>query len=147
MSRIGIAITLFLVFMLLAVITTAVTYAMVFGVIWFIGSSFGLLERYSWAPLAGTCLVFIMGIITAIRNRIPDITRLKWDSGTTQDCPSPVHFRGKGGRLWNMNPLGSQSVSSIGAIGGAMLCAGPSLAISAFVSAIEELRKGSQQNI
>ena len=137
--------TLTLLFMTLAVITTAVTYAIVYSVIWFIGFSFGLPERYSWVPAVGTGVVFLIGLSTAIRNRIPDITQLKWDSGAAQDCPSPIHWYGEGCRLWNMNPLGPQSVTSIGAIGGAFLCAGPSLAISAFVSAIEEIKKDSQQ--
>jgi len=145
MKRMGMAIALFLMFTLLAAVTTAVTYAMVFGVIWFIGFSFRLPNRYSWVPLVGTCAVFVIGLVTAIRNRIPDIAGLKWDSGTPEGCPSKVDVWGGGGRMWNVNPLGAQSVSSIAAIGGAILCAGPSLAISAFVTAIEELRKDRQQ--
>lgn len=147
MNKIAIAIAVFLLFMITAVITTAVTYAMVYGLIWFIGSSFGLPDRYSWVPMVGTGAVFVIGLLTAIRNRIPDITRLDWDSGTTQDCPSAIRWYRKGGRLWNMNPLGPLSVASIGAIGGAVLCAGPSLAVSAFISAIEELKKGSQRSV
>lgn len=145
MNRIVIALVMFLVFMTLAVVTTAIGYAMVYGTIWFIGSSFGLPDRYSWVPTAGTCFVYLTSLVTAIRNRIPDITRLKWDSGTAQECPSQVYWPRRGGRLWNMNPLGPQSVASIGAIGGAILCAGPSLTITAFVTAAEELRKDSQQ--
>ncbi len=138
------ATVLFLLFMVLAVMTTAITYAIVFGVIWWIGSALELPEHYHWVPSAGTGVVFLIALLAAIRNRIPDIARLKWDSGTTQDCPSPIHWYGRGGRLWNMNPLGPQSVASMGAIGGAVLCAGPSLAVSAFVSAIEELKKDSR---
>jgi hypothetical protein len=140
MNSTGMAVALFLMFMFLAAVTTVTTYAMVYGVIWYIGSSFEIPDRYSWVPLAGTCIVFLMGLVTTIRNRMPDITSLKWDSGTTDDCPSKVYIPRKGGRLWNMNPLGPQSVLSIGAIGGAILCAGPSFAITAFSTAIAHLR-------
>jgi hypothetical protein len=145
MKNIGKALALFLMFAVMATFTTAITYAMVYGVIWYLGFSFGLPARYAWAPLVGTCVVFLIGLATALRNQIPDITRLKWDSGTTDDCPSRVSIPGEGGRLWNMNPLGPQSVASVGAIGGAILCAGPSLAISAFIVARGELKKDSQQ--
>ena len=144
MKRILTALMVFLLFMTLSVVTSFMTYFVVFGVIFFVAFTFHLSDNYSWLPLTGTCLVFVIGLVTAIRNRIPDITRLKWDSGTIQDCPSPVYIPRGGGRLWNMNPLGPQSVASIAAIGGAILCAGPSLAISAFISALEELRKDSQ---
>jgi len=132
--------------MILAIIVTTITYLMLYGVISFICSSFCLPEHYSWVPFAGTCMVFLIGLIMAIRDRLPDLTRIKWDSGTTQDCPSDVNCYGKGSHLWNMNPLRPQSVASIGLIGGAFLCAGPSLTISAFVTAIKELKKGRQQS-
>jgi hypothetical protein len=140
MKKISKVIALFVIFAVLALVTTAVTYAMVYGVIWFISSLYGLPDRCSWVPSAGTGIVFLIGLATALRNQIPDITRIKWDSGTTENCPSTVSMHRKGGRLWNMNPLGPQSITSIASIGGAILCYGPSLAIVGILTIIEELR-------
>jgi len=136
MNRIGVALGVFLVFMLMSIVCTVVVYFMVFVVISRLASTCGLADGYSWLPLAGTILVFLVAVVTVIRNRAPEITRLKWDSGTSEDGPSQVSLHGWGGRFWNVNPLGPQSISSIGAIGGAILCAGPSLAVSAFVAAV-----------
>ena len=142
MKHLGTAITLFLVFMTAAVITTAITYAILYGAICFIGDLFGIPARYPWAPFAATCTVYLISLATVIRKRVPDITQLKWDSGSTEDCPSSVNINGSFGRLWNMNPLGPRSIGSMGAICTAFVCIGPFLAVSAFQSAIQELKHG-----
>lgn len=138
--KISPALPLFAIFMLLSAFVTAVVYTIVYVVIFSIVLLLDPSNRYSWIPLVGTILVFLIGLITAIRNRTPDITSLEWDSGTIEDAPSRHYLPGKGGRLWNMNPCGPRSIGSIGAIGGAFLCYGQSLAVTAFVSAAEELR-------
>lgn len=146
MKRISPALPLFAIFMLLSAFVTAVVYAIVYVVIYLIASLLGPLDRYLWIPPVGTILVFLIGLITAIRNRTPDITSLEWDSGTIEDSPSRHYLPGKGGRLWNVNPCGPRSIGSIGAIGGAFLSYGQSLAVTAFVAAAEEWRKNSQQS-
>jgi hypothetical protein len=132
-------------FMALALAVIALTYGIACAVLWLLGHSFGLPERYWWAPLAGTGLLLLIAVVTVVRKRIPDITRLKWDSGTIQDSPSRVGLIGFGGRLWNVNPVGPRSVASAGKIGGAFLCAGPSLAITALLMAADSLKRNVPQ--
>lgn len=147
MSRFIMAAVLFLVFMVLAIISTAFVYFLLYGLIVWICSSFGLPSGYSWLPLAITIFVFIIGVTTAIRRRLPDLAQLSWDSGTQQESPSRVYIPGEGGRLWNVNPLGPQSIGSIASIGAGFLCLGPSLAITAIVTAMEEMKKSNNHQV
>ena len=140
-----IILAVFLIFMSFAAACTAASYFILYGIMVWILSSFDVLERAPSAPLVVTILVFLVAVITTIRRRIPDLTRLSWDSGTREDAPSGVYIPGKGGRLWNMNPLGSQSISSLAAIGSGFFCLGPSIAMTALISTVEELRTNSQQ--
>jgi len=143
MSRYIIPVVLFLLFMALAIFCTAVVYLIFYGVVVWISSSFDLPARYSWVPLVVTSGVFLIAVVTTIRNRIPDLTRLSWDSGSSEESPSRISVRGKGGYLWNVNPLGPQSIGSIASIGAAFFCAGPSLAITAVVTVVDKWKKRS----
>jgi hypothetical protein len=138
MKRYFASLAIFAIFMALGCVATVVAYAAVLLVLWFILSQFGVSDLYWWTPLAGTGLVFFVALLTALRDRLPDITQLTWDSGTTEDAPSQFDYPGPLGRFWNVNPLGTQSVASIGAVGAVLLGMGPSLFITAFVCAIEE---------
>jgi len=129
--------------MALAILCTAVVYLMLYGVVAWISWSFDLPARDSWVPLVVTGVVFLVALVTAIRNRLPDITHLSWDSGASEESPSRVFVPGEGGYLWNVNPLGPQSIGSIASIGAALFCAGPSLAITAVVTAVDEWKKTS----
>lgn len=135
----------FLFFMTLAAACTAASYLILYGILAWTISSFDVLERFPWMPLAVTVLVFLVALITTIRRQIPDLTNLSWDSGTREETPSRISISRKGGRFWNMNPLGPQSFGSIAAIGAGFLCLGPSIAMAAVISTLEELRSNRQQ--
>ncbi len=141
MKRLATAAALFLGLMFMAVIHTALVYSVVYGVAVLISYAFDLLSGHPWIPLATSVLVFLAGLVTAIRKRIPDLSHLSWDSGTAQECPSRVSLQGAGGYLWNMNPLGPRSAASIVAVCGALLCAGPALVVSAFAEVIDAIRE------
>lgn len=132
--------------MSLSVAWTAFTYFILYGVIVWIFSSFGILGRFPWGPLALTVFVFLVALLTTIRKRIPDLTAVSWDSATRDEAPSPVYIPSRGGRLWNVNPIGLQTMGSIAAIGSGLFCLGPSIAIMAITSLIEETRKNSQSS-
>lgn len=122
------------------VICSAPVYLMFWGVIWWICDSFEVPDRFHWIPLAATALVFVSAVIASVRNQLPDLTELKWDSATTEDSPSRFSIQGKGGHLWNMNPLGPQSSSSMVAILALILGFGPSFLVNAVIFAVEEIR-------
>jgi hypothetical protein len=142
MIRLLILLLSFLLFMSFAVVATGIVYLIVFLTMTWIFSSFAVFRPYPWAPWAGTAFLFVVALVTTIRRRIPDLSGLLWDSGTHGDAPSEFSVHGRGGHLWNVNPLGPQSVGSIAAIGAAILCLGPALAVNAIVAVLEEWREG-----
>jgi len=130
MNRLFIALSLFVLFMLMAIISTAVTYWMVYVAAcwacigWFEGNNV-------WFPAAIITLVtFVVSLIASIRKKTVSINRISWDSGFVMASPSS----GK-----NANPLGPQSVASIAAIGAGLLCFGPGCIVAAFEAARDEL--------
>jgi hypothetical protein len=145
MKNVFAAIMVFTIYMLLSIFATGLVYIGVFGLMLQLAMYLNLPHSLSWSPLAGTFLVFLIGVVTAIQKRIPEITNLKWDSGTTQDCPSKVYVPDGGGYLWNMNPLGPNSARSIVTLGGAILCFGPALAVAAFTNAVETLKDSANK--
>ena len=138
MSRFFCAASMFLFFGFLAVVCSALTYAILYAVAGLVVHAFGLSATWSWIPIAFTAFVFVVGVVAAVRRRLPEISRLRWDSGTVEDSPSRTRISGAGGQFWNVNPLGPQSLGSVASLGAIFLCLGPSLAITAVVSAAEE---------
>lgn len=118
--------------MLMAIIGTAATYAMVYVAAWWtcVGWVAG---QDAWLPAAIiTLATFAVSLIASIRKKTVSVKRISWDSGFVMASPSS----GK-----NANPLGPQSVASIAAIGAAILCFGPGCIVAAFEAARDELTK------
>jgi hypothetical protein len=141
MSRLFCAASMFLFFGALAMVCCFFTYGILFTVVNLTAHALGLPATWSWIPIGFTALVFLVAVVTAIRHRLPEISRLSWDSGTVEDSPSRSRISGAGGQYWNVNPLGPQSLGSIASLGAMFLCLGPSLAITAVISAAEEWKR------
>jgi hypothetical protein len=127
----------FAMFFAIGLILTSMTYFCVFGLSTFVCHSAGILQRFPHAPLLITGFFFAASVFAAIRRQLPNITTLKWDSGTTQPSPSRVSLPGAGGRLWNVNPLGPNSIASIHSVLVACLVIGPCFMVIAFTTFIE----------
>lgn len=139
-KRSAMAMTVLFFFGGLALVITAVVYVVLFGIFHWLADEFSLPDRFSWIPLAVTALFFLVAVITAVRDRLPDLQGLVWDSATSEDAPSRIQIEGYGGRFWNVNPLGHQTLKSTASVAAIILGFGPSLMISAIVAAIAELR-------
>ena len=136
---------LFLFFLSIAFICTVIPYFLLYAMIRWIFSSFSLLDSFPWAPWVLTLFVFLVALITTIRKRIPDITNLNWDSGTIEDAPSRRSIPGYGGRMWNVNPIGFQSMGSMASLCAALLCFGPSLAMTSILMVLEDVQKRKRE--
>ena len=132
MKRLFIALTLFTLFMLMGIISTLVTYWMVYvAASW---TCIGWIKGpNAWMPAAIiTSIAFVVSLIASIRKKTVSVKRISWDSGFVMASSSS----GK-----NANPLGPQSVASIAAIGAGILCFGPGCIVAAFEASRDELTK------
>ena len=132
MKRICIAVSLFVLFMLMAIIGTAVTYAMVYVAAWWACVGWVAVQDAWLLAALITMVTFVISLIASIRKKIVSVKRISWDSGFVMASTSS----GK-----NANPLGPQSIASIAAIGASFLCFGPGCIVAAFETARDELAK------
>ena len=132
MKSIFTALILFFMFMLMAIVSTAITYFVVYCMALYVcGSFFDIDVNHSWVPLAITLLFFVVSLIASIRKKVFSVKKLEWDSGLVM---APQSY-------WRaINPLGPNSVKSIVAIVTGFFCFGPGCMVSAFVTAINEFK-------
>ena len=132
---------------MLGVLCTALVYTSLYVLVDLLWLALLGPDRFSWFPLAITILVFLASLVAVIRRRSPSLNDLQWDSATAvEKSPSQTGRPGKGGFMWNVNPLGPESMRSGVSILVGVFCFGPSLAATAVLSAAEDLRGKSEDD-
>ena len=88
-----------------------------------------------------TVTAFIAGTYSAYKNTISSVDDLSWNSGTIQDAPSSIRVRGHGGYLWNINPLGFDSIGSMAKVLTIVLCLPMGIFFAILKAGLIEIRR------
>jgi hypothetical protein len=123
----------------IGLILSVLTYGVLYVVA---GAGFGWmgLDRPLFRHLLALCFL-VAATVSVIRQCRDYWTQLKWDTTDPDGRMSNVYIPGRGGYLWNMNPLGPQSMRSFAKIAAALLVVGPDCIVQGVLGLMRTTRQ------